>query len=305
MVNAMRKYASLLLALCLLLAACSAGAESEGEPLRVVATDFPCYDLARQVLGSDASLTLLIRPGMDTHTYEPTPADAKAVYEADVLIYIGGTSDAWVEDMLADAPGVAAVRMMDSVQPLEEAHAEHGHEDISYDEHIWTSPVNMRAMLSSVEEALCAADPDGASTYRANAEAYDAQLVQLDQTFRDLVSGAARTELIFADRFPFLYFAREYGLSYVSAFSGCSEEAQPSVQAVAALIDAVEQDGVPVIYVIEMSTGDVARAVAEQTGAEIVEMHSCQSVTGEEFEAGETYLSLMTRNVEALRKGLY
>ena len=301
----MRKYASLLLALCLLLTACSAGAESRGEPLRVVATDFPCYDLARQVLGSDASLTLLIRPGMDTHTYEPTPADAKAVYEADVLIYIGGTSDAWVEDMLADAPGVAAVRMMDSVQPLEEAHAEHGHEDISYDEHIWTSPVNMRAMLSSVEEALCAADPDGASTYRANAEAYDAQLVQLDQTFRDLVSGAARTELIFADRFPFLYFAREYGLSYVSAFSGCSEEAQPSVQAVAALIDAVEQDGVPVIYVIEMSTGDVARAVAEQTGAEIVEMHSCQSVTGEEFEAGETYLSLMTRNVEALRKGLY
>ena len=305
MVNAMRKYASLLLALCLLLTACSAGAESGGEPLRVVATDFPCYDLARQVLGSDASLTLLIRPGMDTHTYEPTPADAKAVYEADVLIYIGGTSDAWVEDMLADAPGVMAVRMMDSVQPLEEAHAEHGHEDISYDEHIWTSPVNMRAMLSSVEEALCAADPDGASTYRANAEAYDAQLVQLDQTFRDLVSGAARTELIFADRFPFLYFAREYGLSYVSAFSGCSEEAQPSVQAVAALIDAVEQDGVPVIYVIEMSTGDVARAVAEQTGAEIVEMHSCQSVTGEEFEAGETYLSLMTRNVEALRKGLY
>ena len=301
----MRKYASLLLALCLLLTACSAGAESGGEPLRVVATDFPCYDLARQVLGSDASLTLLIRPGMDTHTYEPTPADAKAVYEADVLIYIGGTSDAWVEDMLADAPGVAAVRMMDSVQPLEEAHAEHGHEDISYDEHIWTSPVNMRAMLSSVEEALCAADPDGASTYRANAEAYDAQLVQLDQTFRDIVSEAARTELIFADRFPFLYFAREYGLSYVSAFSGCSEEAQPSVQAVAALIDAVEQDGVPVIYVIEMSTGDVARAVAEQTGAEIVEMHSCQSVTGEEFEAGETYLSLMTRNVEALRKGLY
>ena len=301
----MRKYASLLLALCLLLTACSAGAESGGEPLRVVATDFPCYDLARQVLGSDASLTLLIRPGMDTHTYEPTPADAKAVYEADVLIYIGGTSDAWVENMLADAPDVMAVRMMDSVQPLEEAHAEHGHEDISYDEHIWTSPVNMRAMLSSVEEALCAADPDGASTYRANAEAYDAQLVQLDQTFRDLVSGAARTELIFADRFPFLYFAREYGLSYVSAFSGCSEEAQPSVQAVAALIDAVEQDGVPVIYVIEMSTGDVARAVAEQTGAEIVEMHSCQSVTGEEFEAGETYLSLMTRNVEALRKGLY
>ena len=109
-------------------------------------------------------------------------------------------------------------------------------------------------MLKSVEEALCAADPQNADTYHSNAAAYDAQLAGLDQTFRDLVSGAARTELVFADRFPFLYFAREYGLSYRSAFSGCSEEAQPSVQAVAALIDAVEQDGVPVIYVIELST---------------------------------------------------
>ena len=301
----MRRTIAFLTALFLLLTACAAGAEGADEPLSVVATDFPCYDLARQVLGDDAGLTLLIRPGMDAHTYEPTPADAKAVYEADVLICIGGTSDAWVEDMLTGAPDVAAVRLMDSVQPLEEAHAEYGHEDISYDEHIWTSPVNMRAMLASVAEALCAADPENAETYRANAEAYDAELARLDQTFRDLVSGAARTELVFADRFPFLYFAREYGLSYVSAFSGCSEESQPSVQAVAALIDAVEQDGVPVVYVIEMSTGDVARAVSEQTGAEIVEMHSCQSVTGEEFEAGETYLSLMERNVEALRKGLY
>ncbi len=301
----MRKCISLLLTLCLLFSACAAGAEEGEGALSVVATDFPCYDLARQVLGGDENLTLLIRPGMDTHTYEPTPADAMAVYEADALIYIGGTSDAWVEDMLRDAPGVAAVRLMDSVRPLEEEHADHGHEDVSYDEHIWTSPVNMRAMLASVEEALCAVDPQNAARYRANAAAYDAQLAALDQDFRDLVSGAARTQLVFADRFPFLYFAREYGLSYISAFPGCAEESQPGVQAVAALIDAVEKGGAPVIYVIEMSTRDVARAVSEQTGAAVVEMHSCQSVTGEEFEAGETYVSLMTRNLGALREGLY
>ena len=198
----MRRMIALLTVLSLLLTACAAGAEGADEPVSIVATDFPCYDLARQVLGGDEGLALLIRPGMDTHTYEPTPADAKAVYEADVLIYIGGTSDAWVEDMLTGAPDVAAVRLMDSVQPLEEAHAEHGHEDISYDEHIWTSPVNMRAMLASVAEALCAADPQNAETYRANAEACDAELARLDQTFRDLVAGAARTELVFADRFP-------------------------------------------------------------------------------------------------------
>ena len=300
----MRKFLGLVLALCLSLCGCAAGETAEAGP-RVVATNFPCYDLARQVLGGEEGLTLLIRPGMDAHSYEPTPADARAVYEADVVFYIGGASDAWVEEMLAEADGASALRLMDSVEAIEEAHEGHGHEDISYDEHIWTSPVNMRAMLKSVEEALCAADPQNADTYHSNASAYDAQLAGLDQTFRDLVSGAMRTELVFADRFPFLYFAREYGLSYRSAFSGCSEEAQPSVQAVASLIDAVEKEGTPVIYVIEMSTRDVANAVAEQTGAEIVEMHSCQSLTGEEFAAGETYLSLMTRNVEALRKGLY
>ena len=299
----MRKLILLLLALCLPLCGCAAGAEET--EISIVATDFPCYDLARQVTGGEDGLTLLIRPGMDTHSYEPTPADARAVYEADVLIYIGGASDAWVEDMLADAENARPVRLMDSVDALEEEHEGHDHADISYDEHIWTSPVNMRAMLQSVTEALCEAWPENAETYRANAAAYDAQLAELDETFRELVAGAARTELVFADRFPFLYFAREYGLTYISAISGCSDEVQPSVQAVASLIDAVEEDGVPVIYVIEMSTQDVARAVAEQTGAEIVEMHSCQSVTGEEFEAGETYLSLMARNVEALRKGLY
>ncbi|HIS03369.1 MAG TPA: zinc ABC transporter substrate-binding protein [Candidatus Pullichristensenella avicola] len=300
----MRKFLGLVLALCLSLCGCAAGETAEAGP-RVVATNFPCYDLARQVLGGEEGLTLLIRPGMDAHSYEPTPADARAVYEADVVFYIGGASDAWVEEMLAEADGASALRLMDSVEAIEEAHEGHGHEDISYDEHIWTSPVNMRAMLQSATEALCAADPQNAGAYRANAAAYDAELAALDQTFRDLVASATRTELIFADRFPFLYFAREYGLTYLSAFSGCAEEAQPSVQAVAALIDAVERDGAPAIYVIEMSTQDVARAVAEQTGVPIVEMHSCQSVTGEEFAAGESYLSLMTRNVEALRRGLF
>ena len=270
-----------------------------------MATDFPCYDLARQVLGTNEGLTLMIRPGMDAHAYEPTPADVKAVYEADVLICIGGVSDGWVDDILSGAEGVTCVRLMESVEPIAAQHEHEGAEDISYDEHIWTSPVNMRAMLESVTEALCLAVPESERVFRENAAAYDAQLAALDQAFRDVVAGAQRTELVFADRFPFLYFAQEYGLSYRSAFAGCSEETQPSVQAVASLIEAVEEDGVPVVYVIEMSTRDVANAVAEQTGAQIVEMHSCQSVTGEEFENGESYLSLMTRNVEALKKGLY
>lgn len=327
----MKKMIGLLLAAVLLLAAAALlllnGCAAKGDDLQtgsaqragsapqagsarragsIVVTDFPCYDLVKQVTGAGDGLTLLIRPGTDAHMYEPTPADAMALYGADVFVYIGGHGDGWADDILQSTDGLTVVRLMDSVEALEEEHAheEHGHEDISYDEHIWTSPVNMRAMLKTVGEALSTVYPGNAELYRANAAAYDQELVALDASFREVVDGAARTELVFADRFPFLYFAREYGLTYRSAFAGCSDDVQPSVQAVASIIKAVEDDGVPIVYVIEMSTEDIARAVREQTGAEIVEMHSCQNVTQREFEAGETYLSLMRRNVEALRKGL-
>ena len=293
----------ILLVLTMLLSGCAAGESAEA--VRVVATDFPCYDLARQVMGTQENLTMLVPPGTDAHMYEPTVADIKAIYDADVFLCIGAESDAWALGLLEAVEGVRVVRLIQSVMALEEEGEEHDHEDISYDEHIWTSPVNMRAMLEAVTQALCAADPGGEAEYRANAAAYDADLAELDAAFAQLVAGGVRKEIVFADRFPFLYFAREYGLTNRSAFSGCSDEVQPTVQAVASLIDAVENDGVPVVYVIEMSTRDVARAVAEQTGAKIVEMHSCQSVTREEFDAGESYLSLMQRNLEALREGLY
>ena len=291
----------------LLLCGCAAHGENVPE-IHVVASNFPCYELVCEVVGESAGVQLMVRPGTDAHTFEPAPADVLAVCEADVFVCIGGSGEQWTEDVLASAgEGTRLVRLMDSVEALEEEHAheeEHA-EDISYDEHIWTSPVNMRRMLSSVEEALCAAYPESAQVFHENAAAYDAELANLDQAFRDVVAKAERTELVFADRFPFLYFAREYGLDYLSPFNGCSEETQPSVQAMAALIEAVEEDGVPAVYIIEMSTGDIARAIQEETGVEILKMHSCQSVSQEEFAAGESYLSLMWDNVEALKAGLW
>ncbi len=196
----------------------------------------------------------------------------------------------WRTGVLASAgEGTRLVRLMDSVEALEEEHAheeEHG-EDISYDEHIWTSPVNMRRMLSSVEEALCAAYPESAQAFRENAAAYDAKLAELDQAFHDVVANAKRTELVFADRFPFLYFAREYGLDYLSPFNGCSEETQPSVQSMAALIEAVEEDGVPAVYIIEMSTGDIARAIQEETGVEILKRIPARAFRRKSLQPGK------------------
>ena len=281
-----------------------------GGRLKVVATNFPCYDFARQVCGDGVEVTMLLKPGTEAHAYDPTPADILAMGNADLFVYIGGESDAWADGILAsfdegDRP--ATLRMMDCVSDLiEEDDADAGHHGAvpEYDEHIWTSPVNAAAMVRALGEALAGLDGADADAFREAANAYAAQIEGIDGALRRLVEGAKRKTLVFADRFPFVYLTREYGLDYVAAFSSCTADTEPSAQTVMALIDRVVSEDIPAVYTIELSTQAVARTVAEETGAGILTLHSMQTVTQDEFEAGESYVSLMQRNLEALGRGL-
>lgn len=297
----------LILAACLALMCAAASAEGG---LRIVTTDFPCYDFARQVAGDGAQITMLLKPGTEAHAYDPTPADILAIGDADLFVYIGGESDAWADNILSgfDGDGPATLRMMDCVDGLvEEDEGEGHHHDggaPEYDEHIWTSPVNAMRMVDALAEALSAADPENAARYRANAEDYTAQIARIDAQIRETVDGASRRTLVFADRFPFAYFVREYGLDYLAAFPSCTADTEPSMQVLIALIDKVVDEGIPAVYTIELSTQAIARTVQEETGAQILTLHSMQTVSQDEFEAGETYVSLMQKNLEALREGL-
>lgn len=297
-----------MLVLIMLLTLATLPALAEGR-LKVVAANFPCYDFARRVVGNRGDVTLLIKPGVEVHAYEPTPADIIAIGEADLFVYIGGEGDAWADNIRSGFDGTdgpAALQMMDAVTPLEEEGDDaHGAHDVpEYDEHIWTSPRNAMAMVRALSDALCGLDAAGADAYRAAAEDYIGQISELDAAFRDAVANGARRELVFADRFPFLYFTREYGLDYVAAFPSCTADTEPTPQILMKLIQRVVEDKIPVVYAIELSTQAVARTVAEETGAEILTLHSMQTVTQDEFDAGETYVSLMTRNLEAVRRGL-
>ena len=311
----MRKFKILLAAvLTLALTACGAGvSEARADALNIVCTSFPCYDFARAVVGDAANIQLLIKPGAEVHSFEPTPADILAVAECDLFVYVGGESDVWVEDILDSFGGDAprTMRFFDCVEALEEAEAlEEEHDagaeaDHEYDEHIWTSPSNACIMVDALAERLCEIDPDGGEVYRRNAQEYGAQIARLGAEIRELVEGAKRRELIFADRFPFLYFVREYGLEYVAAFPSCSAESEPSAKTLMALIDRIVADEIPAVYVIELSSGKTAQALAEETGVEICTLYSMQNVSEADFSAGETYVSLMERNVEAFKEGLY
>ena len=322
----------LALALALSLAACAVpGEKVDDGKIQIVATLFPYYDFARAIAGDRADVTLLLSPGREAHSFEPTPLDAVTISEADVLLYNGGEGEYWVKEML-DAAGehiAVKARMMDYVDALGEEFSEgmqgadehghdHDHDDhdhdheedehdsdkVEYDEHIWTSPKNAAILCRAVCDAICKADPANEDFYRANCDDYCAQIEALDARFADLCESAHRKLLIFADRFPMLYFCREYGLDYRAAFHGCSGDTEPSLATIKFLIDKVEDENIPVVYTIDFGTKKVAAVVSECTGAAIETIYSMQTVSRADFDAGETYLTLMERNFEALRKGL-
>lgn len=322
----MRRLLSGLLALALAasLTACGQPPLPEDGKMQVVCTLFPYYDFARQIGGDDVDVTLVVPAGRETHSFEPTPMDVIRISQADVFIYNGGESEQWVADIL-DAAGEdipCVLSMMDAAELHEEelvegmqggasAHGHHDHdededdgEEIEYDEHIWTSPVTAMALCRAITDGLCQADPDHADSFRARLTDYLAALEALDGTFREIVAEGSRNLLVFGDRFPLLYFCREYGLDYRAAFHGCSGDTEPSLATLKYLIDKVRQEDIPVVYTIELSSQKVANAIAETTGARVLTFHSCQTLTRQEFDGGETYLSLMWKNVDVLKEGL-
>ena len=317
----MKRLFALLLTAALALGLCGCGprAKADDGRLQVVCTVFPYYDFARQIGGDDVDVTLLVAAGKETHSFEPTPLDVITLSEADVFLYNGGESEAWVDDILSAAGENIAVTLplMPQVSALAEewaegmegAHDEHDHEthdsdDIEYDEHVWTSPVLAKALCRAICDALCQADPAHQEDYQARLTDYLAQLDQLDAAFREVVEAGHRRLLVFGDRFPLLYFCKEYDLDYRAAFHGCASDTEPSLATLKYLIDKVKDEEIPVVYTIELSSRKVANAIAEATGAKVLTFHSCQTVSRAEFDGGATYLSLMEQNVEALREGL-
>lgn len=308
-------------ALGFLFASCSRNRQAaadvqDGEQvLSIVTTMFPHYDFARAAGGSKVSLHMLLKPGTEAHSYEPSPEDIKRIQRADIFLYTGAENDVWAEDILASLPGKGpdTLRLLDCVQAKEEELVEgmqeeaEVHEDdgeIEYDEHVWTSPRNAILIMQRITDMLCEKDAADAEYFRANCAAYCAELELLDAQFRETVASAGRRTIVFGDRFPFRYFADEYGLSYYAAFPGCASDVEVNAQTMKFLINKVRAEKIPVVFSIELSSGKIADAICEASGAKRLPLYSCHNLTADEFKAGETYVSLMKKNVEALRVAL-
>ncbi len=289
------------------LAACSQGDVNNNEngKLSVVCTLFPQYDFVREIAGDKAEITLLLTPGTDSHSYDPSPADMVKISGCDLFIYTGATMEAWAENIVSTLDESVTVLSL-SAPHSQENHAEHdgGEHDHSADPHIWTSPVNSMEIVRQICAKLCEIDAENASFYKTNEQTYLDKLTALDGKFRAVADSAQHKTVVMCDRFAMVYFCEEYGLDYIAAFDSCTSNTEPSPAVLVKIVNEVKSKNIAAVFCAELSNRKVADAVAEQTGVKVLELHSCHNLSADDFNAGETYLTLMERNLANLKTAL-
>lgn len=362
----LRKSVVFIVTISMILGMAGCGKTTEKEDnyrLKIVTSLFPYYDMARAVIGDvkGIDLKMIVTPGQDSHSFEPTPSDVIQMENADVLIYNGGSLETWIDTLLdsLNNKNQIQMKMMDYVDVLNEEivegmdtrfeehdHDEHSHKEDNHnkekhkedshseekhkednhsedssndsefhnedseegheetDEHIWTSPVNEIIMTEKICETLSKALPEEKENFQKNAESYISQLKELDNEFRTIVENAKINEIIFADKFPLQYFAKEYGLKYYAAFPGCGSDMEPSAKTIGFLVDKIKEDNIKAVFYLELSSHIVADAIETDTGAKPLQFNSCHNITQKQFDSGVTYVDLMKENVNNLKIAL-
>lgn len=310
------------------------GAAAAGCDLHVINTLYPSHDFVKEIGGEAVCSKLLLKPGQEAHTYEPSPRDIREIAASDLLVYNGGDNSEWVESMLKSLGKKApkAVAMTDMVPVVEETLVEgmeddddhdhdhdadedkdhdHDHDagkddddDKEIDEHVWLSPKNAVLIVQGLTKELSELDPKKAPEFKARSEAYIAKLEALDREYKAVIDSSKKKTLVFGDRFPFRYLTDAYGLKYYAAFPGCSAQVQASAKTLAFLTDKARDLKTPVVLEIERSNGRIAHTVAKPCGAKVMTLHSIHNLSPEEIKNGETYLSLMKKNLEVLKRAL-
>lgn len=298
-----------------LLSSCGIISPKESNKKKIVTTQYPQYQFVKAIIGGDKRLndyyevSLIVPPGADSHTFDPRLSDLISIKNSDLFIYTSDLIETWVDGlevskytMVLDLSSDERIELIG----VEEHEHEHSHEH-ELDPHYWVYPVYASYMVDTIRNKMLEINPDMASECKDiinnNANAYMSELLEVDEAIKEVVSHAKTKTLYFASPFSFFYWSYYYGLDYVLTYSTCSTEVEPSLNTIIDVINKIRANDVKVIYTKELLNDSVARMIQNQTGAEIVLLHSCHSVSASEFGT-TTFLKLMRRNVISLAKGL-
>lgn len=300
---------------------------SSGKPL-VYASFYAVYDFTKKVAGDKIQVENMIPAGVDAHHWEPSPSDIRDLENADLLITNGVEFEGWV-DSVTESLANKELKIIDTSEGIdllentsyadadEESHdeeeehhdeednhdeEEHEHSHGEYDPHIWTSLKNAVKQMENIKNALCELDPDNKDYYEANYNEQKSKFLALDEEYSEAAKNFSQKTLVVSHK-AFSYLCRDYGLEQI-ALRGISAENEPDAGTLKTIVDTLKEENVKSVFYEEFINQKVSQEIAKEVNADLYELSPAETLSQEQIDNGEDYLSVMKKNLETLKEAL-
>ena len=274
----------------------------------VATTIFPVYDAVRVIGGDRVDVSLLVRPGIEPHSFEPSPRDIARINNSDTFLYLDDSMKTWINkfknnidtDTRRTAEGIELYEIEDD--------AEHGHDHKhhrhNYDPHIWLDPILYIKVVQNITDELIRIDSENKDYYKKNLLEYEKQLKKLDEDIVEVVENSKYKKIIYTGHFSFGYFTKRYKLDYVTAYKSISPNANIGPRDLQKIIEEIENSGQKFIFQETLVNDKTAKLISNETSTEILLLHQLGGISKEEMENGNSYIDMMKDNLNNLKKGL-
>jgi zinc transport system substrate-binding protein len=290
--------------------------ENKNGKITIVTTLFPLYDFAKEIGCDKVEVSLLLPPGVEPHSFDPTPGDIAKISNADIFIFTGEFMEPWAHDIIAGidnkkiiiVDASTDVNLISAVQKHEhhehEEHHEHDHDELgNMDPHIWLDFNNDKIILDNITNALCKADPANEAFYKANAQDYKSKLDDLDASYKTQLANCQTRTIVFGGHYAFGYLAKRYNLNYLAA-QGLSPDSEPSAQDIINLVEQIRKDKINYIFYEELTSPKIAETLANETNTKMLLLNAGHNITRKDLEENTSFISIMQKDLQNLKTGL-
>lgn len=281
------------------------------EKIKVVTTLFPQYDFTNKIGGDFVEVSLLLPPGVEPHSFEPSPGDIIKIENSDLFIFTGEYMEPWALRIAGNiqSQNVYILDISSNIILLDEEHYGCGHDhshnhNHEKDPHIWLDPINAKIMVDNILESLISIDPDNRDFYLENAINYKNKLDKLHESFLATFENTSSNTIISGGHFAFGYFIERYNLNHISPYDGFSPNAEPSPRRIIELIEKIKETGAEAIFYEELIDPKVAKLLRDETGSQLLLLHGAHNLSRDEINSNLTYLDIMYNNLDNLKIGL-